>query len=69
MKVSRIFGCSVLSISTGFDCVVDVSEVASFSHGSEGEAVTMLTYEKMPYFNAVFLQNKTQVVKVEEMVP
>lgn len=45
-----------------------VSEVAVFLHGCEGEAVTRLTNEKIPYFNApIYLENKTQIGKVEEI--
>ena len=37
-------------------------------HPCEGEAVTKLTNEKIPYFNApIYLENKTQVGKVEEI--
>jgi H/ACA ribonucleoprotein complex subunit 1 len=43
-------------------------EVAVFQHACEGEAVTKLTHEKIPYFNApIYLENKTQVGKVEEI--
>ncbi|KAG6547755.1 hypothetical protein Mapa_010568 [Marchantia paleacea] len=46
----------------------EVIEVAVFSHACEGEAVTKLTHEKIPYFNApIFLENKTQIGKVEEI--
>ena len=37
-------------------------------HACEGEAVTKLTNEKVPYFNApIYLENKTQIGKVEEI--
>jgi H/ACA ribonucleoprotein complex subunit 1 len=40
-----------------------------FSHACEGEAVCKLTHEKVPYFNApIYLENKTQVGKVEEIL-
>lgn len=53
---------------TSFSLTADVSEVAVFSHACEGEAVTKLTNEKIPYFNApIYLENKTQVGKVEEI--
>jgi H/ACA ribonucleoprotein complex subunit 1 len=43
-------------------------EVSSFLHACEGDAVTKLTNEKIPYFNApIFLQNKTQIGKVDEI--
>jgi rRNA processing protein Gar1 len=43
-------------------------EVASYLHACEGEAVTKLTNEKIPYFNApIYLENKTQIGKVEEI--
>ncbi|XP_043690795.1 putative H/ACA ribonucleoprotein complex subunit 1-like protein 1 isoform X2 [Telopea speciosissima] len=43
-------------------------EVASFLHACEGDAVTKLTNEKIPYFNApIYLQNKTQIGKVDEI--
>ncbi|XP_024365056.1 H/ACA ribonucleoprotein complex subunit 1-like protein 2 [Physcomitrium patens] len=46
----------------------EVVEVASYLHACEGEAVTKLTNEKIPYFNApIYLENKTQVGKVEEI--
>jgi len=46
----------------------EVVEVSTFLHGCEGEAVTRLTNEKVPYFNApIYLQNKTQIGKVEEI--
>ncbi|KAJ7298409.1 hypothetical protein O6H91_Y000500 [Diphasiastrum complanatum] len=42
--------------------------VSVFSHACEGEAVVKLTNEKIPYFNApIFLENKTQIGKVEEI--
>jgi len=45
-----------------------LSEVASYLHACEGEAVTKLTNEKIPYFNApIYLENKTQIGKVEEI--
>ncbi len=37
-------------------------------HACEGDAVTKLTNEKVPYFNApIYLQNKTQIGKVDEI--
>ncbi|XP_043690794.1 putative H/ACA ribonucleoprotein complex subunit 1-like protein 1 isoform X1 [Telopea speciosissima] len=46
----------------------EVTEVASFLHACEGDAVTKLTNEKIPYFNApIYLQNKTQIGKVDEI--
>lgn len=46
----------------------EVVEVSTFLHACEGEAVTRLTNEKVPYFNApIYLQNKTQIGKVEEI--
>lgn len=37
-------------------------------HACEGDAVTKLTNEKIPYFNApIYLQNKTQIGKVDEI--
>ncbi|XP_065865403.1 putative H/ACA ribonucleoprotein complex subunit 1-like protein 1 [Euphorbia lathyris] len=46
----------------------EVVEVSTFLHACEGDAVTKLTNEKIPYFNApVFLQNKTQIGKVDEI--
>lgn len=45
-----------------------VAEISTFVHACEGEAVTKLTHEKIPYFNApIYLQNKTQIGKVEEI--
>ncbi|XP_030507271.2 putative H/ACA ribonucleoprotein complex subunit 1-like protein 1 [Cannabis sativa] len=46
----------------------EVVEVATFLHACEGDAVTKLTQEKIPYFNApIYLQNKTQIGKVDEI--
>lgn len=37
-------------------------------HACEGDAVTKLTNEKIPYFNApIYLQNMTQIGKVDEI--
>ncbi|KAJ0078505.1 hypothetical protein Patl1_22939 [Pistacia atlantica] len=45
-----------------------VKEVATFLHACEGDAVTKLTNEKIPFFNApIYLQNKTQIGKVDEI--
>jgi H/ACA ribonucleoprotein complex subunit 1 len=42
--------------------------VSTFMHACEGDAVTKLTNEKVPYFNApIYLQNKTQIGKVDEI--
>jgi hypothetical protein len=44
------------------------AEVSTFVHACEGDAVTKLTNEKVPYFNApIYLQNKTQIGKVDEI--
>lgn len=46
----------------------EVVEVSTFMHACEGDAVTKLTNEKIPYFNApIYLQNKTQIGKVDEI--
>ncbi|XP_031480546.1 putative H/ACA ribonucleoprotein complex subunit 1-like protein 1 [Nymphaea colorata] len=46
----------------------EVVEVSSFLQACEGDAVTKLTNEKIPYFNApIYLQNKTQIGKVDEI--
>ncbi|PNH04007.1 putative H/ACA ribonucleoprotein complex subunit 1-like protein 1 [Tetrabaena socialis] len=46
-----------------------VVEAGAFAHACEGEAVVKLTNEKIPYFNApMFLENKTQIGKVEEIL-
>ncbi|XP_009800302.1 putative H/ACA ribonucleoprotein complex subunit 1-like protein 1 [Nicotiana sylvestris] len=46
----------------------EVVEVSAFVHACEGDAVTKLTNEKIPYFNApIYLQNKTQIGKVDEI--
>ncbi|KAG0596851.1 hypothetical protein M758_UG289100 [Ceratodon purpureus] len=46
----------------------EVVEVASYLHACEGEVVTKLTNDKIPYFNApIYLENKTQIGKVEEI--
>jgi H/ACA ribonucleoprotein complex subunit 1 len=44
------------------------AEVSAFLHACEGDAVTRLTNEKIPFFNApIYLQNKTQIGKVDEI--
>ncbi|KAK4272315.1 hypothetical protein QN277_020888 [Acacia crassicarpa] len=46
----------------------EVVEVSTFMHACEGDAVTKLTNEKIPYFNApIYLQNMTQIGKVDEI--
>ncbi|CAL1382421.1 unnamed protein product [Linum trigynum] len=46
----------------------EVVEISTFLHACEGDAVTKLSNEKIPYFNApIFLQNKTQIGKVDEI--
>ncbi|KAK9290573.1 hypothetical protein L1049_008743 [Liquidambar formosana] len=46
----------------------EVVEISTFLHACEGDAVTKLTNEKIPYFNApIYLQNKTQIGKVDEI--
>jgi len=48
--------------------VLVCAEVSTFLHACEGDAVTKLTNEKVPYFNApIYLQNKTQIGKVDEI--
>ncbi|CAI0433141.1 unnamed protein product [Linum tenue] len=45
-----------------------LAEISTFLHACEGDAVTKLSNEKIPYFNApIFLQNKTQIGKVDEI--
>ncbi|KAH7512864.1 hypothetical protein FEM48_Zijuj12G0135500 [Ziziphus jujuba var. spinosa] len=46
-----------------------VIEVSEFLHACEGDAVTKaLTDKKVPFFNApIYLQNKTQIGKVDEI--
>ncbi|KAG4912703.1 hypothetical protein JHK86_053136 [Glycine max] len=42
--------------------------VSSFMHACEGDAVTKLTNEKVPFFNApIYLKNMTQIGKVDEI--
>lgn len=42
--------------------------MSTFLHACEGDAVTKLTNEKIPFFNApIYLQNKTQIGKVDEI--
>ncbi|CAH8313705.1 unnamed protein product [Eruca vesicaria subsp. sativa] len=46
----------------------EVIEVATFLHACEGEAVTKLSQEKVPHFNApIYLENKTQIGRVDEI--
>lgn len=48
--------------------ILSVAEVSTFLHACEGDAVTRLTNEKIPFFNApIYLQNKTQIGKVDEI--
>ena len=45
-----------------------ITEVATFLHACEGDAVTKLSQAKIPYFNApIYLENKTQIGKVDEI--
>mmetsp|Transcript_7661 Transcript_7661/g.28049 ORF Transcript_7661/g.28049 Transcript_7661/m.28049 type:complete len:167 (+) Transcript_7661:121-621(+) len=45
-----------------------VVEVGTFMHACEGEIVCKLTSPKIPYFNGqIYLENKTQIGKVEEI--
>lgn len=49
-------------------CDVMYAEVSSFMHACEGDAVTKLTNEKIPFFNApIYLKNMTQIGKVDEI--
>lgn len=62
----------LLNIVFGYiECVcvfLFIAEVSAFVHACEGDAVTKLTNEKIPYFNApIYLQNKTQIGKVDEI--
>lgn len=44
------------------------AEVSSFLHACEGDAVTKLTNEKIPFFNApIYMKNMTQIGKVDEI--
>nr|AAM61071.1 putative GAR1 protein [Arabidopsis thaliana] len=46
----------------------EVVDVATFVHACEGDAVTKLSQEKIPHFNApIYLENKTQIGKVDEI--
>ncbi|CAN1124938.1 Putative H/ACA ribonucleoprotein complex subunit 1-like protein 1 [Linum perenne] len=46
----------------------EVVEISTFIHACEGDAVTKLTNEKIPYFNApIFLKNMIQIGKVDEI--
>ncbi|KAI4350367.1 hypothetical protein L6164_004829 [Bauhinia variegata] len=46
----------------------EVVEVSTFLHACEGDAVTKLTNEKIPFFNApIYLKNMTQIGKVDEI--
>lgn len=70
-----LLGLLCLLLTTWFiDCcndtfsVLGYAEVSTFVHACEGDAVTKLTHEKIPYFNApIYLQNKTQIGKVDEI--
>ena len=57
----------VLCVVMGFVNLV-YAEVSTFMHACEGDAVTKLTNEKIPFFNApIYLQNMTQIGKVDEI--
>jgi len=44
------------------------TEVATFLHACEGDAVFKLSNVKIPHFNApIYLQNKTQIGRVDEI--
>ncbi|KAL7098151.1 hypothetical protein ACP275_10G187000 [Erythranthe tilingii] len=46
----------------------EVVEISTFVNACEGDAVTKLTNEKIPYFNApIYLENMTQIGKVDEI--
>ena len=47
----------------------EVLPLGTFMHASEGDMFCKSTNEKIPYFNApVFLENKTQIGKVDEIL-
>ena len=47
----------------------NTSEAGVFLHSAEGEIVCRLTNPMVPYFNAgIYLENKTQIGKVEEIL-
>ncbi|KAL4568022.1 hypothetical protein LXL04_023622 [Taraxacum kok-saghyz] len=49
-------------------CIANFAEVSALVDVYEGEAVTKLINQKIPYFNAsIYLQNKTQIGKVDEI--
>jgi hypothetical protein len=63
-----LFGGGGIADSVVDFCVCVTAEVSTFLHACEGDAVTKLTNEKVPYFNApIYLQNKTQIGKVDEI--
>jgi hypothetical protein len=62
-----LLGCFFF-LTLWWDFRLACAEVSTFLHACEGDAVTKLTIEKVPYFNApIYLQNKTQVGKVDEI--
>lgn len=43
--------------------------LGTFMHACEGEMVCKSTHDKIPYFNApIYLENKSQIGKVEEIL-
>lgn len=47
----------------------EIMQLGSFMHASEGDMFCKSVNEKIPYFNApVFLENKTQIGKVDEIL-
>jgi len=59
-----LFLCWCLMLNGG----LVYAEVSTFMHACEGDAVTKLTNEKVPFFNApIYLKNMTQIGKVDEI--
>ncbi|KAJ4462014.1 putative H/ACA ribonucleoprotein complex subunit 1 [Paratrimastix pyriformis] len=47
----------------------EIIEMGAFSHECEGDLVCKATTDKVPYFNAfIFLENKSQIGKVDEVL-
>ena len=54
---------------TSYGPPASIHELGSFIHACEGEMVCTSTNPKIPYFNAqIFLENKTSIGKVDEVL-
>jgi hypothetical protein len=60
---------SVIITTTRVEPLLIYAEVAEFSHACEDDIVVHATVKDVPYFNApIFLENKQQIGKVDEIL-